>query len=189
MRLFVAITLDASLREALCRQMDFLRTAGLKGNFTCPRNLHLTLAFIGETCRVEDAVSCLDAVQIPAFPLSLCRLGRFQRNGGDIYYAGVHPGCALFALADQTSEVLRAAGFVLEYRAFIPHITLCRARPESWDFDFPRYASATLDGGMWVDAVTLLHAHHLQGRLLYTPLYRRALFPSECNSGILQAPQ
>ena len=188
MRLFVAIVPDTPLREALCKQMDFLRAAGLKGNFTCPKNLHLTLAFIGETSRVEDAVSCLDAVQVPAFQLSLCKLGRFPGNGG-VYYAGVHPGCALFALAAQTAEALRAAGFVLEDRAFIPHITLCRARPENWDFDFPRCASAALDGGMWVDAVTLLHARHSQGKPLYTPLYRRALFPPECNGGVLQAPQ
>ena len=48
MRLFIAIRLSDDMRRALLAAQDALRKRGVRGNYTKPENLHLTLAFIGE---------------------------------------------------------------------------------------------------------------------------------------------
>ena len=54
MRLFVAIRFSPAVEEALWTAVGDLRRQGA-GTFTRRENLHLTLAFIGETDRLEDA--------------------------------------------------------------------------------------------------------------------------------------
>jgi len=58
MRLFAAICLSPAVRASLADTITTLRGQG-KGTFTRPENLHLTLAFIGETDRVEAAQAAL----------------------------------------------------------------------------------------------------------------------------------
>ena len=48
MRLFVAIQFSPAVRSTLLEAVETLRRQG-SGRFTRPENLHLTLAFIGET--------------------------------------------------------------------------------------------------------------------------------------------
>lgn len=175
MRLFAAIALDAPLRAALAQRMELLRAQGLEGNFVRPENLHLTLAFIGETQRAEAAAACLSAVRARAFSLALSVLGRFRRKNGDIYYAGVQPEPALSDLAAEVTKNLCAAGFRLEERRFVPHITLCRARSGGREPDFMQYAYRPLFGGMYVDRLVLMQSRHVEGRLVYTPLHQKML--------------
>lgn len=64
MRLFVAILFPEPVRKALMDTMAQMRAQGAHGNFTRPENLHLTLAFLGETgaegCRA--AMRAVDSV-------------------------------------------------------------------------------------------------------------------------------
>ena len=48
MRLFIAIQLDDTIKNALTGIQAALRAARVSGNYTKIENLHLTLAFIGE---------------------------------------------------------------------------------------------------------------------------------------------
>ena len=52
MRLFIAIRLSRPLVETLKQAQRDMRHQGAEGNFSREENLHLTLAFLGET---EDA--------------------------------------------------------------------------------------------------------------------------------------
>ena len=89
--------------------------------------LHLTLAFVGEVQRdrlpaLREAAGRL--VWEP-FTLQLDRLGCWQHN--HIAWAGArHTPPALARLASDLAHNLRAAGCVLERRAFVPHLTLLR---------------------------------------------------------------
>ena len=47
MRLFTAILLNDDLRRAAMSVQAAFRRGGVRGNYTRPENLHLTLAFIG----------------------------------------------------------------------------------------------------------------------------------------------
>ena len=48
MRLFVALPLDEAGVRELVRYRQTLERLGVRGNFTRPENLHITLAFLGE---------------------------------------------------------------------------------------------------------------------------------------------
>ena len=48
MRLFLAIQLSDEMKAALIESMHGLKKLGVKGRFIPARNLHLTLAFLGE---------------------------------------------------------------------------------------------------------------------------------------------
>ena len=87
MRLFCAIPFPPDVRAALAAYQRQLREAGAAGNFTRPENLHLTLAFLGETGAVRPAAKALAAAADRAFPLTLAGSGRF----GDVFWVGVRP--------------------------------------------------------------------------------------------------
>lgn len=81
MRLFVAVLLSEPMRQALLDTMAQMRAQGARGNFTRKENLHVTLAFLGET----DAQGCVRAKRALAacaascapIPLQLGQAGRF----------------------------------------------------------------------------------------------------------------
>ena len=60
MRLFIAIRLSRPLVETLKQAQRDMRHQGAEGNFSREENLHLTLAFLGET---EDAAGALSAME------------------------------------------------------------------------------------------------------------------------------
>ena len=71
---------------------------GPRGSFTAPENLHLTLVFLGE-CDEEQTTAVkkvMSTINFEPFPICIDRIGRFRRNGGDIWWAG----CMKQALLD-----------------------------------------------------------------------------------------
>lgn len=130
MRLFVALRLTEELQDALCAGMDRLRRQARRGRFSRRENLHLTLAFLGDVpvSRLPAVRGAMEAAARGAepFALRLAGAGRFRREGGDVWWAGVEREQALLDLAAALAVRLRAAGFPLEARDFSPHLTLAR---------------------------------------------------------------
>ena len=75
MRLFVAIQLSDEMKTSLTGMMHELKKAGVKGSFVPTNNLHLTLAFIGETKDTPLVKDALKTVQYKSFRLSLTEAG------------------------------------------------------------------------------------------------------------------
>ena len=91
MRLFVAVLLSEPMRQALLDTMAQMRAQGARGNFTRKENLHVTLAFLGETdaqgcVRAKRALDACAASCAP-IPLQLGQAGRFGARPP----AGVQP--------------------------------------------------------------------------------------------------
>ena len=63
MRLFVALPLDEAGIRDLVRYRQTLERLGVRGNFTRPENLHITLAFLGEQPEWTTAAEALDTVE------------------------------------------------------------------------------------------------------------------------------
>lgn len=121
-RLFVAI----SIPEIVCDALSTLQY-GVEGARWRPvENLHLTLAFIGETDRhgFADAIDALSEIEAPSFELRLSGVGMFGDKKPTSIWAGVEPNDALRHLQSKVETALRRAGFSLERRKFTPHITL-----------------------------------------------------------------
>lgn len=125
MRLFAAICFPEETKVRLETVIQELSRQA-EGNFTRRENLHLTLAFLGETSRLRAVQAAMRTVKGSPFALTAKGLGRFRRPGGDICWMGLLPCPELLSVQEQLTSALRAAGFSLEERAFTPHLTLGR---------------------------------------------------------------
>lgn len=175
MRLFIAILFSDGIKDKLCDAIDTLKQAAVRGNFTHRENLHLTLVFIGETNRENEIEKAIDAVSAQPFTLSIGGFGKFRRNGGDIYWAGVKPSNELQHVYRQLYTALTAADFKLENREYRPHLTLGRevTLPDGWDKKDTD--SALQDVSMPVTAIHLMKSERFGGKLTYTSIYKKEL--------------
>lgn len=166
MRLFVAIHLSGEMKDALLQCQEEMHRQGVSGNFTRPENLHLTLAFIGETERVAEARRALEGIRLPAFSMALDGIGRFS----NLWWAGIGENPFLQELACQVQEQLRTRGFSIERRPFQPHITLVRQAVSSRPIRVQHPTALTQ-----VESLSLMRSQRIQGRLVYSDVYQKRL--------------
>ena len=167
MRLFIAINFTDETRTQLLALRDELRSHSKNGNFSVPENIHLTLAFLGE-CDVNQtaaAKAAIDVVSFEPFDIRIEHVGRFKRDGGDVWWAGVQASKPLVDLQSKLSDVLIEGGFMLDRRKYSPHITLGR--------------NVVTDAAPWqvepfgekVARIELMKSERLNGKLTYTAIY------------------
>ncbi len=87
MRLFIAIQLSESMRNAISDVQYLLKRQGVRGNYTPWENLHLTLVFIGEYNDPDRVHDIIEHIPIEPFELSLNGMGAF----GDLWWIGLEP--------------------------------------------------------------------------------------------------
>lgn len=175
MRLFVAILFSDPTLERLFAARERLRDCAVGGSFTRRENLHLTLAFIGETGRKDALCRVLEKLEGEPFQLRAEGFGVFRRQGGDICWLGLRQSGALLALHRQLSEGLERAGFPVERRPFRPHLTLGRQVLLPHGFDPSAFGRELPEIAERVEAVSLMKSERVGGRLTYTELYRHTL--------------
>ena len=169
MRLFIAINFNKDTLSSLLALRDKLRGGSQHGRFSAPENLHLTLVFLGECDGKQTAAvkSILGAVSFEPFDVAVDCVGRFKRDGGDLWWAGLRESKPLSALQHDLTERLSALGFTLDRRRFSPHITLGREVITDimpWAFE---------PFGETAGAVDLMKSERFAGKLTYTSIYRR----------------
>lgn len=126
-RLFFALWPDAAIQHALGRLGRALqRQCG--GRPLPPRNIHLTLAFLGEVARerVAELEALAAAVRSPRFSFDVDCVEYWRHNR--IVWAGVtRCPAALPTLVQGLEQGLSAAGFSVEkHSSYVPHVTLLR---------------------------------------------------------------
>jgi RNA 2',3'-cyclic 3'-phosphodiesterase len=130
-RLFVSIELPESVTQTLAELDPHIR--GVR--WLEPRQMHLTLAFLGNiTADTQEAFSDrLRAISWKSFFLPLIGLGTFPDKGWPkIVWIGVGTGHPhLFQLHKRVQEAILAAGLEPDLRSFHPHVTLARCRDVS----------------------------------------------------------
>ena len=161
MRLFAAIQFSPAVKAALLEAVAALRHQGT-GTFTRPENLHLTLAFIGETEDLPGAKAALEAACVGG-PVSLTvgGLGHFN----DLWWTGVRENPKLEKLALAVQRALREQGFSIEKRAWKPHVTLVRR------WRGPRPSVTVRETSMRAERVSLMKSERVNGKLTYTEVY------------------
>ena len=172
MRLFIAINFDEETREKIIAVQQRLRVLGT-GNFSQPENLHLTLAFLGEvdSAQVGAVRHAMDRTTVRPMSLTFDHVGRFKRDGGDIWWIGISENRLLLSLQKELSGHLADAGFRLEDRRFSPHITLAREVRLATQLEY----SALLGSAFSTQAstISLMRSERISGRLIYTEQYCR----------------
>jgi RNA 2',3'-cyclic 3'-phosphodiesterase len=132
-RAFVAVFPPPEVREALAGAVRDLPVVG-KIRLTTPANIHLTLKFLGDVPeddlgRVAEALEPLRERHEP-FEAGISGFGAFPSpRRARILWAGIGQGAdKLRALAQDVEWSLEPVGFERDDRAYVPHLTLGRAR-------------------------------------------------------------
>ncbi|MFP4523987.1 MAG: RNA 2',3'-cyclic phosphodiesterase [Candidatus Woesearchaeota archaeon] len=121
MRLFVAIDVPDSVKEHLSflqRSLDF---RGLR--LVPPKNIHLTLNFLGERDGYGDVMRALERVSFRPFTLRLAGVGFFpSRDDPRVLWVGLED-------ADGLRQLQRQVDLLFEPpKSFRPHLTIARFR-------------------------------------------------------------
>ena len=89
---------------------------------------------------------------------------------GDLVWAGVHRNPDLDMLASRVRDALRGAGFGIDPKPFKPHITLARRLvcAEKPTVELPLASAPVRD-------FVLMRSDRVDGRLVYTPVFRKTL--------------
>ena len=131
-RLFIAMPLTEELSATAGRAQEQLKRAAGGVKWVEPRNLHLTLKFLGETDEgrvpvIAEAMRAAVASQEP-FAVHVVGIGAFpSARRPRVVWLGITEGAeALVSIAGRLEEALADLGFEREERPFRSHVTLGR---------------------------------------------------------------
>ncbi len=136
MRIFVAVFPPPEVRGALSGAARELPVVG-EVRWVRPENVHLTLKFLGDVSEddVDRVAGALESVRLrhAPFEAGLSGFGAFpSAKKARIVWAGIGEGSEpLGALTRDVEASLEPLGFEREDRAYVPHLTLGRARGPS----------------------------------------------------------
>jgi 2'-5' RNA ligase len=169
------VNFDNTVKKQLLEIQERLRFLCTRGNFTRPENLHLTLAFLGET--PEEKLSSLLQIINDTCPLSetlpielaFTHTGCFTHSHKELWWVGAGesgPGLRrLRAIHGELLKRLLEEGFSVDRRPFNPHITLGREVRHLQPIDLK-----CNEIRVKVDRISLMKSEHIRGVLTYTEL-------------------
>lgn len=163
MRIFIAIRFTEAFKSSILDAQDGLKEYGVRGNYTQPENLHLTLAFIGETERVEEIKAAVDAVKFEPFVIRTGKMGCFNGRSRVVWLC-IEGEDKVKAIAQQLRRNLDQRGIDYAKGKFSPHITLVR-QPSEMPLDIDVESES-----MTVSKIYVMKSERINGRLVYTAL-------------------
>jgi len=175
MRLFIAINCDDETKNCLLSVQDEIKSQSIKGNFSRPENLHLTLAFLGETPEEQVPAICSvikEALHPPIAPFTLAfsQTGAFTHSGKELWWIGAeHSDPSLRTLKNLRQRItngLSAQGIAFDNRAFNPHITLGREIKHTASIAIERQHIV-----FPVSRISLMKSERVGGVLVYTEIF------------------
>lgn len=135
MRLFIAIDLPQEIKDFLAGLQTRLKKSGADIKWVSPKNIHLTLKFLGEiddTHLVDKINSVLEniASNKPPFRISFNSIGAFPSlKSARIIWVGVNKGQdTIKEISEDFENKLQDLGIAKEDRPFSSHITIGRTR-------------------------------------------------------------
>ncbi len=172
MRLFLSIPLDEKTKREIIVIRNKLRNHAESGRFTQEENLHLTLVYLGDISK-EDLpaiINIMDSAKWIPFTLLLNRMRFFQKDNGDVYWLGCEKCPMLLKLQKELADKLRVAGFNVEFKNFVPHITLGRqvTSKKSLEQEFPPIVYN-------VKYFSLMQSERTNRKLTYTEIHRTSV--------------
>jgi len=131
MRLFVAIPMPPDVEQVLVTSVQQLRRYGGELRWQPPESWHVTLQFLGSSTEAQYRclIEHLSGIHLPPVPITIERLGSFERAGA--LYAEVQRTPELVELQRAVFAATVPCGFEAEPRPYTPHITLARRRGRS----------------------------------------------------------
>jgi 2'-5' RNA ligase len=179
MRTFLGIGLPAGVREKIAAATAPLRGLRAPVAWTEPKNLHITLVFLGDISpeRVAVVERSVRLVASGTGPFSLTAEGGGAfpgtRNPRVLWVGILEPLELVRQLQQNMGNALSGAGFPREDRPFHPHITVGRTRgalPPAWGERFVQVLSGKGFGVVPVTSFTLYESRLGPGGAAYAPI-------------------
>lgn len=175
MRVFIAIELKDECKKYISSIMREVRDSFDKhGTFVPLDNFHITLEFLSE--RDEDEIAIIkrvmDDLNGRIFTITLKgEIGSFKTKERNkrTYFIEMEESRELNEIHRELHQRLEEAGFTLEKRKYHPHVTIVRNGFLSKSL--PTFPSFTEK----VDSICLMKSERINGRMVYTPMYRHLL--------------
>lgn len=161
-RIFIAIQFSHEVKTTLLSLQDALRSKGVKGNYCPYGNLHMTLAFIGESYDLPAIRKAVGEVASPPFTMTLSCLGSFPTKTG-VIWCGVNEKESVTALARQLRSRLAAHGIPFASTPFYPHISLLR-HPTSLRITDIKVPATPIT----VERISVMKSERIEGELVYS---------------------
>jgi len=165
LRLFIAVKFTPEVKSTLINAIGQLKELS-DGNFTRIENLHLTLAFIGESNRKADICKIIDKVEPSPFDISVGGYGHF----GNLYWVGLKGEKALYDTAAALRNELKICGIPVDTKPFSPHITIAREVIPHGQINL-----SVKETPMRVERISLMSSERIDGRLTYKEVYGKNL--------------
>jgi len=134
MRTFIAVGISSEVREKIAQIQVELREGDPDVKWVEPKNLHVTLKFLGEVGE-EKLSGVIEKTKLAAsgvshFRVHLSDLGSFPNfRSPRVVWVGINEGKAeLKDLSERIEENLSHLGFAKEKREFSSHLTIGRVR-------------------------------------------------------------
>jgi len=178
-RLFISVNCDDKVKKQLISVQEKIKAQSVKGSFSLPENLHLTLIFIGET--PEDKIQLIasiieNALKPPfdPFTLNFSTTGCFTHSNKELWWIGVdrNDTClnTLKTIRRRIADGLYSEDINFDNRPFNPHITLGREVKHDTPIIIPK------QNIMYpVNRVSLMKSERIRGILTYTEIYGVAI--------------
>jgi len=179
MRAFLGIGLPTDVRDAIASVTEQVRGLHAPVAWTAPKNLHITMDFLGEvsTDRLALVERPMRDVASRTGPFSLTAEGGGAfpgtRNPRVFWVGFLEPLELVRQLQQNMGDALSGAGFPVEDRPFHPHITVGRTRgtlPPAWGDRFVHALSGKRFGIVPVSSFTLFESRLGPGGAVYIPL-------------------
>ncbi len=161
MRLFLALLPDEHMIAALTDIQNELKRTGVKGRYTDPFNLHMTLAYIGEYGDAERVIDVLEETDFEPFEITLKQTGAFR----DLIHCTCEENEELNHYVKLLRRRLSENNIPFDTKPFIPHITLVRRAEFT-----PDALHETAHVSMCANRVSLMHSAQGKNGLVYTEL-------------------
>jgi 2'-5' RNA ligase len=132
LRSFIAIELPETVKSAFVELQGELKKTGADIRWVKPKNIHLTLKFLGNTEESTDSI--VDVIKgtcsrFEPVTLEIRGVGVFPNvKSPRVIWAGMNCNTALAEIRISIEEGLFSLGFERDSRKFSPHLTLGRFR-------------------------------------------------------------
>ena len=161
MRLFIAIMLSDDMKKAVTGTMHELKKADVRGSYVPAQNLHVTLAFIGETKDASSVKTAMQTLSCKPFRMAFAEMGVFD----NLLWVGIKGNQGLNKLAKYVGTALDEAQIPYDRKKFVPHVTIIRNMGGPWKKVSPPKADMT------VKKVSLMKSEQKNGKHVYTEIF------------------
>lgn len=178
-RSFVAIEVPSSVQQEVEAIQNHLQKTGASVRWVKPKNVHLTLKFLGdiEPIQVEPILAELGRIaeQTTPFRLEIKGIGCFpnMRNPRVLWIGIEDREAKVSKLQSSVEDVLEDLGFAREKRAFRSHLTFGRMKApkgRSQLVEEIRQIGNKSLGPIEVNAITFFQSQLHPDGAIYTPL-------------------